>query len=429
MAELVHIKVFLKCLQMLYLATIIQNKKMIEADEALELVLGHSADPGLESVPLELSVGRVLREDLVADADFPPFDRVMMDGVAIAFHALEKGIRDFEIEQVQGAGEPQTTLQKESGCIEIMTGAIRPAGADIVIPYEDLRIADGKVYIEEGLSGVRRWKNIHRRGTDVQEGRVLVTAGCRLGVAEVGVAASIGKTTVKVTRSLRIAIISSGNELIDIDRKPLPHQIRKSNVYAIRAALGSHGSGARVYHLEDDPESMKKVLAAVLEDNDVLLISGGVSRGKYDYVPDILCSLGVEKILHKVNQKPGKPFWFGVSGRSTVFAFPGNPVSALVCYYKYFMPWLDISLGLKDRHQPHAVLGGDCANSTGKTLFVPAIVQTDNQGRMVAVPHVGGGSGDHANLLSCNAFVELDRRITHADAGQAVPVLFFNDYH
>jgi len=379
---------------------------MIEVTEAEELINNCLINLSVIKVPLQKAFGRVLRQQICADDDMPSFDRVMMDGIAIRYEDWENGTKSFAISDLQAAGMPQKSLINQDACMEVMTGAVMPNGADTLVPYEDVAIADGKatITIEKIFIG----KNIHRRGTDRKAGDVLIEPGRMIGTPEIALMASNGVTTVKVTRFPRIAIISTGNELVEIDQQPLPHQIRKSNVYALAAELQRLGIASTMHHCNDDRLLLKEQIASILDTHEVLLLSGGVSKGKFDFVPEVLESLGVKQHLHRIKQKPGKPLWFGTKGdKQAVFAFPGNPVSTFLCFHRYFIPWLHISLGNNHFLQHHAVLEEDFKVSTPLTYFLQVSVYHDHSGRLMAKPVDGKGSGDHANLSSANAFLEL----------------------
>jgi molybdopterin molybdotransferase len=379
---------------------------MIEVSEAENLINNCPINLPSIKVPLQRAFGRVLRQQICADDDMPSFDRVTMDGIAIRFDDWEKGNKSFVIEDLQAAGMPQKNLKTRNACMEVMTGAVMPLGADTVVPYEDIAIADGKA--EVIIDSLSRGKNIHRRGTDRKVGDVLIEPGRLIGTPEIALIASNGVTEVKVTRFPRIAIISTGNELVEIDQQPLPHQIRKSNVYALAAELRRLGISSSMHHCNDDRESLNAQLTPILEAHDVLLLSGGVSMGKFDFIPEVLESLGVTQHFHRIRQKPGKPLWFGSKAdKKVVFAFPGNPVSTFLCFHRYFIPWLHISLGNNHYLQHYAALSDDFKVITPLTYFLQATLYHDNNGRLMSKPIDGKGSGDHANLSSANAFLEL----------------------
>lgn len=401
---------------------------MIEVTEAVKIInQAHIKLPDVE-IPLEKAIGRVLREDVFADTDFPPFDRVMMDGIAIKWKDFVARLRTFKIQGVQAAGAPQKAIQSDGSCLEVMTGAVSPNGADLVIPYEEVQIDAGKGEAMVLIDTTARGKNIHKKGTDKKAGDLLISKGTLLGTPEIAIAASVGKAHLLVAKQPTVAIVSTGNELVDIHETPLLHQVRKSNVYAMSAELIKLGIKSDLYHLPDDKPAMTQKLEEILSDHQVILMSGGVSKGKFDFVPEVLEGIGVVKKFHRIKQKPGKPLMFGVrENRNVVFAFPGNPVSTFMCFHRYFVPWLKHVLGLGSLPNYHAILGEDFAIKTGLTYFLQVDARIDEAGKLIARPLVGKGSGDHANLLSSNAFLELPAETYQFKKGEVYPLIPFRD--
>lgn len=394
---------------------------MITVQEATRIVLDHTVSFPNEIVPLHQSLGRVLREDLVADRDFPPFDRVAMDGIAIHFAAYEKGQRLFPVAGMQAAGAPQQVLKEKGTCMEVMTGAMLPENTDTVVRYEDLEWMNGQAHIL--IENVTPRQNIHPRAADRKAGDVIVRAGVKISPAEIGVAATVGEPELRVVKRPRIAILSTGDELVNVEETPLPYQIRKSNVHTMAAAITRWGCDSGLYHLPDEKPAMAKSLTALLQNYDALLLSGGVSMGKFDYLPEVLEELGVVKLFHKVSQRPGKPFWFGrQENGAVVFAFPGNPVSAYMCLHRYFQPWLRKGLGLEAFDERFAVLGGDYTFKPDLTYFLQVKLTFGKDGRTIAWPVTGGGSGDLANLADADAFLELPKERQVFQPGEVFPL-------
>lgn len=379
---------------------------MITVEEARALVFGTTRDFGIESISLMDAVGRTLREPLIADRDFPPYDRVTMDGIAIRFADFTAGNRTFKIAGVGAAGQPQMSLSKTNTCLEIMTGAILPTGADAIIRYEDLQIQTGDATITAAT--IRDGQNIHRKGSDRLRGSVLLQPGYQLNAAAIGIAATIGKDQLRVSKLPKVLIISTGDELVNINEKPLPHQIRKSNVYQLQAGLKHFGIFADHRHLNDNLKKITENLRHFLIEYDAVLLSGGVSKGKFDFLPEAMDQLGVKKLFHKIKQRPGKPFWFGQYPEgATVFAFPGNPVSSFMCAQIYCMPWLQKCLGLPVSYQQYASLTAPIHFKPDLTYFAQVKINTDKFGKLLATPIEGNGSGDLANLVEANAFLEV----------------------
>lgn len=378
---------------------------MLPVAEAERIVLSHALSWGQESLPFLAAQGRVLAENIVADRDLPPFDRVTMDGIAIRYADYEAGCRHFVIEAVQAAGDAPVTRLSEDACIEIMTGAALSSPADTVIPYEHLHLTDKTAQITQA---VRQGQNIHRQGQDRRQGDLVMHSGRVIGPLEISMAASVGKSVLQVKKLPRTVILSSGDELVEVGAKPLPHQIRRSNSYALHAALQRYGIEADLRHLPDTPEVILSEINDCLQRFDLVLLSGGVSMGKFDYIPPALHDAGVQIHFDKVRQRPGKPFQFGTfGGQGVVFALPGNPVSTFLCLQRYVLPWLERSLGFPEKAPQWAQLDKTVHFEPDLTYFMQVKTWQDKTAQRWATPLQGHGSGDFANLLDADAFLEL----------------------
>ena len=381
---------------------------MLSPSQADELIAQHLTCLPIESLPLAQCAGAVLRENIYAERDQPPFDRVTMDGIALDSRAVRDGARRLRIQAMQAAGDPPLALTGRDGCIEVMTGAAMPAGCDAVVPVEQLTVRDGEVELAQEAS-VEPDQNIHRRGTDTRQGNLLLAAGTRLGPPEIAIAAAAGMPRIRVSTQPMLAVISTGNELIEPGEPIAPHQVRRSNAYAIAAALRLHGF-QRVAddHIADDATELRHRLKFHLETHDVLVLSGGVSMGKLDLVPQALEELGVRCIFHKVAQRPGKPLWFGIAGSgAAVLGLPGNPVSTAVCVSRYVLPALAASQGQAASPAERMALGAPITVTPPLTLFVPIRIEIDDWGRSWAMPAPTNGSGDFTALAGTDGFVEL----------------------
>lgn len=398
---------------------------MLSVSDAFSIILDHTLQLPAETILLAEATGRVLREPIAADRDFPPFDRVTMDGIAFAFAAFANGQRTFPIDGTQFAGQPQQELSEAAACREVMTGALLPIGADTVVRYEDLLIANGQATVQAEF--VQAGQNIHRQGIDRQQGEVLLQPGTLLRPAEIAVATSVGKALVQVTTRPRIALISTGDELVGIDATPLSYQIRQSNTWMMRAVFQSLGIQASLHHIVDNEQVLTDKLAELLAENDLLMLSGGVSAGKADFVPDTLTKLGVNRHFHQVAQRPGKPLWFGSTqgDQKVVFALPGNPVSTTMCVYRYILPHLRASLGLPPKAGQYAQLAEAFTFRPPLTYFLPVRLSLEPTGLTLAYPLPGSGSGDFANLMAADAFLELPADQSAFTAGEAFPVWSF----
>lgn len=378
--------------------------EVITVKKALEIILNSTEDVGIEEVNFINSIGRILKEDIVADRDFPPFDRVSMDGVAIDLDSFNKGRRHFQIEGIQPAGSIKLTLQSPRNCIEVMTGAVLPQNTNAVIPYEMVTLENGFVTIN--IEQIKTLQNVHLKGTDRKKDEVLIKQNTVITPAEIGVLATAGKSMVQVAKQPRVIIISTGTELVEVDEIPKDYQIRRSNVYSLVALLQKLNIKATTAHIQDDKITLATKIASFLKEYDVLMFSGGVSKGKFDFLPEILENLGVQKLFHKIQQRPGKPFWFGKKDTTTVFAFPGNPVSTFVNCVKYFYPWYYQSVGLEYNNLSQAMLSKDFLFKPELVYFLQVKLHQEN-GILWATPIAGKGSGDLINLVDADAFLEL----------------------
>ncbi|WP_435625650.1 molybdopterin molybdotransferase MoeA [Flagellimonas sp.] len=390
---------------------------MIAFEEALKYVLEHTQDYGTEIIPFSQADNRVLAEPVLADRDFPPFNRSTRDGIAINSKALEEGLKQLHIKGMAPAGSPQLNLENHKDCIEIMTGAILPNNADTIIMYEHLeRVGDAFILNEDASPG----QNIHFQASDFEKGTTLLEPGIKLSAAEIGVLASVGKYEVLVKTNPKVAIVSTGDELVDVDQIPLPYQIRKSNSYSLRSLLKKEGILSYNFHLVDDKEILAKKLKEQIQQQDVLILSGGVSKGKYDFLPEVFDELGVEKVFHKVLQRPGKPFWFGIHKdyNTLIFAFPGNPVSTFVNYSIYFKSWLNKTLGT-DNPAFTVFLKEAIENKTDLTFFKGVKVNLENS-TLVAREMKTTGSGDVIGLSKVDGFVQLAPKSSLKKGDQAL---------
>ncbi|HEX8298971.1 MAG TPA: molybdopterin molybdotransferase MoeA [Rubricoccaceae bacterium] len=383
---------------------------MISVSDADQLLAGHVHRLASEAVGLAQAAGRVLREPVVADRDMPPADRVTMDGVALRSADVAGGRRHFPVASAQHAGEAPHTVP-EGACVEVMTGSVLPAGADAVVPVERLRLAEGMAELL-GEPDVVAGRFVHRRGSNASAGQILVRAGTRLGPTHIAALASVGTTHVGVGTKPCIAMVTTGDEAVPAGTPVLPHLIRQSNGPALAAALALHGYEVPdPTHAPDAADPLRTALAAALAVADVVLVTGGVSMGRRDLVPETLAALGVQRVFHRVAQRPGKPLWFGVTASTAVFGLPGNPVSCLTCLVRYVIPFLAAMEGAEVR-PAQLVRVEPCPDvPTGLTLFAPVRLAG---GHAEAVRT--GGSGDLVSLLPTDGVAELALGTTAASA-------------
>lgn len=390
---------------------------MISFQDALRIVLGEGRDYGTEIVSLKDARGRILSENIQADRDFPPYNRATKDGIAIYHEAFRRGRKEFEIEKTVIAGSPATLLEDHDHCVEIMTGAVVPYDADTVIMYEEVDISHRVAQVK---NSPKKGQNIHLKGSDREKGEILLPKGTPITAAEVGILASVGKGAVEVKTNPRIAVISTGNELVDILTIPEPHQVRRSNTHSIYSSLQDEGITPLLLHLPDDVDIVRQKLGYVIQEMDIVILSGGVSKGKTDHIPKVLDELGVTTLFHRVAQKPGKPFLFGSceNNGTLVFSFPGNPVSTFANYYLYFRPWLYAIRGLPKGFFEVA-LANTHTNSGSLTRFEGVRLKIENA-KIVAEPVPMNGSGDLQSLAGFDGFIELPTRQEPYETGELV---------
>lgn len=396
---------------------------MLTTEQAIAAIAENLRPCGTEYVSLQNASRRILRQQAVAERDQPPFDRVMMDGIAIDFSAFADGCRRFSIQSTQAAGDPVTAIGNRDHCVEIMTGAVLPQGADCIIPVERISVANGVAEIESGYQAQRQ-QFIHTRGSDHRRGDVVLEPGHRVRPMEVAILASCGLDTVAVSMQPKVRVISTGNELVAAGMPIADHQVRLSNGPALCAMLEEHGfMDCSHEHIPDDINALEQKLAWHLDEADTLVLSGGVSMGKADFVPEVLANLGVRKIFHKISQRPGKPMWFGTGpAGQMVFALPGNPVSAMVCCRHYVVPALLAAGGrTSSPEQGKVVLAQDVTFSPKLTCFLPVRLEPSVSHGLEALPVPTNTSGDFTSLKGTDGYVELALEQEFFAKGTSVP--------
>lgn len=383
-------------------------KPLISTAAAEKLIAQHLPLSKTINCPIEQAAGKILRQDIHADRAMPPYNRAMMDGYAFR-HADLLHSNCFTITGQAPAGSPQTTLPDTlSSCVEIMTGAVVPDGADCVVRYEDTQTVKENQIIITATDEYEIGDFIHYAGSDRKNGEKLLSSGAHIGSREIAIAATCGLPSLKVARMPRIIIATSGDELVPIDSIPSPHQIRRSNGIAIQAALANqHFQETTVLHLPDDLTQTINILNQALQEADYLILTGGISMGKKDYIPEALSTLSLTNHFHGVAQKPGKPFGFWSNSTASVFTLPGNPLSVLVSLHRYVIPALRSTLGAHTKPQtvkltqtikPHPKLD----------LFIPVCLQANNQ----ATPLPAQNSGDFVSILKTDGFVQISKQNT-----------------
>ncbi len=401
---------------------------MITVEKALGIILSNLPERKIEQVPFQASLGRVLAEDLTATCDIPPFDRSAMDGYAVAASDAEHAPVELEIagEIRAGGGLPQTLPPGKA--MSIMTGAPVPRPADAVQVVEECRLSeDGRrVTINKP---VHAGDNIAPRGSEATSGEVVLRAGHRIGPAEIAVMATFGYSRVRVWKVPEIAVFATGDELVEVDQTPRPDQIRNSNAYCIIAQLQYMGLRSEYLGIvRDDKDELRQRMLEGLR-KDVLIISGGVSMGEYDYVKDIFEELGLEILFSRVAIKPGKPTVFARKGDTLVFGLPGNPISALVTFECFVRPALGNLCGMaqSELHRMKGELLEDMEQNSGRMAFFPAWVYWEEGGLKVD-PLPWKSSADIIGFAGANATYIFPRGKPRMRKGETVEVMLLPDF-
>ncbi|BAY51228.1 molybdopterin biosynthesis protein MoeA [Thermostichus vulcanus NIES-2134] len=372
---------------------------MISVETAVDLIQQHLPNWGTEIISLSEPWYRRLAVAISSDRPYPPIDRIMVDGIALRWAAYGSGQRSFPILGVVPAGEVPPTLTDPQACFEVMTGAALPQGCDLVIPYEALEIRDSIAHIRHPEPW-SPYQFVHRCGTDALAGQQVLAAGTPLHSPAWGILASVGQIKVPVRRPPRTQIIATGNELIPTNEVPQPYQLRLSNAYALMAALRRQGyTHVSISHLPDDPVQLATHYRQASQEYDLLIYCGGVSKGKFDYLPQLWRDHGVQQYIHGVAQRPGKPLWFGVdhTQQTAVFGLPGNPVSSLVCLHRYVLDIVPL----------YARLSSPFSFEKPLTYFLPVKLEITKNAELIAHPRPMQNSGDFLALADSDGFLEL----------------------
>ena len=376
---------------------------LIDADEAARIVLDHIPLLGVERVTLREAFGRVLAEDLVGDAPLPPFPSSAVDGYAL--RAADAG-KTLRVLGESAAGRPFDGSVSPGTAARILTGGAVPDGADVVVMVEDVRVTDQTVTVPAGL---KPGMNFHKVGADLRAGDRILTAGSELGAAEIGVAAATGHATVPVRRRPRIALMSTGDELVEVGAKAGPGQIPDSNRWALLAALREAGADVQVLGIApDQPDPLRRVVVEALRDADALVTSGGVSVGTHDLVKPLLESLGTV-FIGRVKLKPGKPFTFAtLPGDKVAFGLPGFPVSSLVTFEVFVRPALRKMQGFAQLLRPtlSVRLGYDARPTAERTEYQRVTLHREG-GELVANTTGSQSSSRLMSLAGAHALVKV----------------------
>ncbi len=389
--------------------------------KVIEAVSGLRRLPRTEDIALAEAAGRILSAPISADRDYPPFDRAARDGFAVrATDAAAPGAKLKLIGEIK-AGDEFRGQVGSGECAQIMTGAAVPRGADSVVMVEQTRAEGQHVVLK---LGVVCGQNFVPRGSEARAGQQLLAPGTRLGFAEMAVAAQAGAERVRVARQPRVAILSTGDEVVELGKQPGPHQIRNSNNYSL--SVQTQLAGGVPVALGNSPDREPELEALIRRglQEDVLILSGGVSVGKYDLVEVVLKKLGAEFFFDAIAIRPGRPAVFGLCQGKPVFALPGNPVSTMVTFELLAVPALDILGGAAPRALPlfKARLAAPVKQKSPLTHFLPACA-TWEKGEAEVRELPWQGSGDIVALAGANCFLVVPQEKLEWSAGEWVDVL------
>ena len=395
---------------------------MIPVVEAISIVLEQTSALNTESVALSESTGRILAEDIVADTDLPPFDRAQMDGYAVRAADVANTPAQLKVvgESAAGAGWHQEMNAGEA--VRIMTGAPVPVGADAVQQVELTREPNGTGTVEI-LESVEAGRSIVKQAAEIKSGETVLRAGDDINAQTIATLASFGYAQVIVGRRPRVAVMATGSELVDVNEKPGSDQIRDSNNYTIEAYARLTGATVRRLPLAgDDREELRQQMSAAVENCDVLITSGGVSMGVYDFTKTAFRDLGAEIFFERVALRPGKPTVFGRIGKTLIFGLPGNPVSVAVTFNLFVRAALRAMQGATETslRRLTAVLARDVKGSQGRESYLPAILYTDEKGNLLAEPLKWGGSSDFVSFARATALINIPADAATVNAGSIV---------
>jgi molybdopterin molybdotransferase len=405
---------------------------MISVEQALEKVLSYVAVLGEEECPILDCPGQVLAEDIYSSINVPPLDNTAMDGYAVrsrdTLGASQQSPQLLQIIDTLPAGSIPKKKVTTGTAVRIMTGAPIPAGADSVVKFEDTDESQRKGNITEIgiLHEVKAGTNIRRAAEDIAQGSLVLTAGTVIRPSEVGVLASLGRSTVKVIRRPVVAILATGNELVDINQPLPPGKIYNSNSYGVAAQVRRYGGIPRIIGVSLDTEDSLMAKLRMALDSDMLITTGGVSMGDYDVVKDILAREG-EIVFWQVRMKPGKPLAFGRIKEIPHLGLPGNPVSSMITFELFARPAILKMLGKKDLTKPtiEAIIENPVVNNDGRRIFARAVVEKRN-GQYFARLTGPQGSGILTSMTLANGLVIVPEDKADVAAGDTVQVMMLD---
>lgn len=387
---------------------------MIKVEDAIAIIEANSKKMSTKLIPVSKALGYVLAEKVISPINMPPFRQSAMDGYAFT-HSIK---HQYDIVGTSKAGDHSNIKLKPNEAIRIFTGAFVPDNADTVVMQEHVMANKDSILI---ATMPEKLSNVRPKGEQIAKDEVVFEANTLITPAAIGFLACLGITEVEVYKKPKVAILVTGNELIQPGKKLKKGKIFESNSVMLEAALETIGiKKTKVYRVKDNLKATKNALKSILKKYDVVLISGGISVGDYDFVKEALLQNDVQELFYKINQKPGKPMFFGSKNETLVFALPGNPASSLTNFYIYVSPAIKNKLGLSEIHKTKVVrkLNSDIKNNTGKTLFLKAKYDETN------VTVLDGQSSAMLNTFAvANSLLIVPEDIQEYKKGQLVTLL------
>jgi len=384
---------------------------MIPISQAIQIVLQHTPKAASEEVALPGALNRILAADITADTDLPPFDRAQMDGYAVRAADVANTPAQLRIVGESAAGAGWHHEMRSGEAVRIMTGAPVPAGADAVQQVELTREPDGAGTVEI-LESVEAGRSIVKQAAEIKSGETILRSGEDINAQKIATLASFGYSHVTVGQRPRVAVMATGSELVDVNEKPGRDQIRDSNNYMIEAYAKLAGATVKRLALAgDDRDGLQRQIEAALDACDVLVTSGGVSMGVYDFTKAAFKDLGAEIFFERVALRPGKPTVFGRFGKTLIFGLPGNPVSVAVTFNLFVRAALRAMQGATETSLPEftAILARDVKGSQSRESYLPAVLRTDEKGTLLAEPLKWGGSSDFVSFARATALIKLPK--------------------
>lgn len=385
---------------------------MITVNQARNLLAGHPLNCKTEELAVESALGRILAADVYSPVAVPHFDNSAMDGYAFAWSDYESG-KPLWIEGESAAGEADSLSLKPGTAIRIFTGAMIPDGADTVVMQEKVGLKDGNLLILD--EALKKGSNVRKRGSQNESGQLVLQKGHKITPGTSGFLASLGIKLVSVRALPVVSVVVTGNEIVEPGLQLAPGQVYECNSYSLIPALGQLGIKPVVYRVKDNRAELTRILELAMNSSDMLLITGGVSVGDYDYVVPCLSSLGVETIFHRVAQKPAKPLFFGVSGEKRIFGLPGNPASVLTSWYAYINNYISAA-----NYSRVLLLSGSLKKKKGLTLFAKGKI--NNQAVEVLE---GQESYRMDSFAQADCLIEIPEDSDGAQNGEAVKIIPF----